>query len=117
VGELIEDLRINHGSARLQVVLTEKAPRIELKGTIDITHPDAQDQAHHEFPPPGIDQAHPRILPLHLLLGALHTTQSTTKLHCSYIFCAIAIKEIPNGILTFDSMHFKMGTMVSKEEI
>jgi hypothetical protein len=97
-------------------VLTEKAPRIELKGTIDITHPDAQDQAHHEFPPPGIDQTHPRIL-LHLLQGALHTTQYTTKLHCSYIFCAIAIKEIPTGILTFASTRFKMGTMVSKEEI
>jgi hypothetical protein len=63
VSELIEDLRINHGSARLQVVLTEKDPRIELKGSIDITYPDAQ------------DQAHPRILPLHLLQGALHTTQ------------------------------------------
>jgi hypothetical protein len=37
-------------------------------------------------------------------------------LHCSYIFCAIAIKEIPTGILTFDSTRFKMGTMVSKEE-
>jgi hypothetical protein len=77
---------------------------------------DAQDQAHHEFPPPGIDLTHPRILPLHLLQGALHTTQYTTRLHCSYIFWAIAIKEIPNGILTFDSTRFKMGTMVSKRE-
>jgi hypothetical protein len=40
---------------------------IQFKGTIDITHPDAQDQAHHEFPPPGIDLEHPHNLLLQLL--------------------------------------------------
>src|SRR2546421_7865281 len=65
--ELIEDLRIYHGSACLEFVLVEKANRIELKGTIDITHMNAEDHSHQHLPTPRIDLAHPGILAMNTI--------------------------------------------------
>src|SRR5579859_4077007 len=65
--ELIEDFRINHGPASLELVLVEKASRIELEGTIDITHIDTEDHTYQYFPTPGIDFTHPGILAINTI--------------------------------------------------
>src|SRR5947209_17072874 len=65
--KLVEDLRVNHGPASLQLMLTEKLGGIEFECTIHIAHIDTQDYAHQNFPAPGVDLAHPGILSTHTI--------------------------------------------------
>src|SRR2546425_12127654 len=66
-GELVEYLCINHGPARLQFVIAEKAGRIEFESTIDIAHVDTENHADQYFPTPGIDLTHPGILAINTI--------------------------------------------------
>src|SRR6516164_2952087 len=65
--ELVEYLRINHRPASLQLIIVEKAGRIEFEGAIDISHVDAKNHANQYFPAPGVDLSHPCILAINTI--------------------------------------------------
>src|SRR5258707_14445231 len=65
--KLIENLRVNHGPASLQSMLTKKMRRIEFECTIHVAHIDSEDHSYQYFPAPRVAVAHPGILTVHTI--------------------------------------------------
>src|SRR5450759_1286158 len=65
VDELIEKFGIDRCSTRLKWVSVQKFGAQELERAVDIAHTDAQDQAHEHLPAPGVELAHPGVLPIY----------------------------------------------------